>query len=101
MGGLVAIDFGSRVIRTDRDLENKVRECLKAFEKMGAYATALNLCRTACPGCEVGLTRVLPGGRWLVEVRYDNLLHEGAGETEAAALIDAILHISETVAGED
>jgi hypothetical protein len=47
MGGLVAIDFRSRVIRTDRDLENKVRECLKAFQKTGAYATALNLCRTA------------------------------------------------------
>jgi hypothetical protein len=43
---------------------------------------------------------VLPGGRWMVEVRYDNLQHEGEGGTETAALIDAILHISETVAGE-
>jgi len=28
-------------------------------------------------------------------VRYDNLLHDGEGPTEAAALVDAVLRISE------
>lgn len=99
MGELVAIDFQARVIRTDRKLEMKVRECLKSFEDAGTYATALHLCRTACSGCEVGSAQLLPDGRWVIEVRYDNLLHEGEGESEAAALVDAILHISEVTLG--
>ena len=85
MGELITIDFESRAIRADRVLEVKVRECLKHFEEMGTYDTALNLRRAACPGCEVGLAHVLSDGRWVVEVRYDNLLHEGEGETTAAA----------------
>ena len=100
MGELITIDFQSRAIRTDRALEIKVRECLKAFEEMETYDTALNLCRAACPGCEVGLAHVLSDGRWIVEVRYDNLLHEGEGETAAAALVDAVLHISESIEAE-
>ena len=86
MGKLVTINFRSRAIRTDRALEVKVRDCLKAFNETGTYDAALKLCRTACPDCEVGLAQALSDGRWLVEVRYDNLLHEGEGETVAAAL---------------
>ena len=40
---------------------------------------------------------MLSDGRWIVEVRYDSLLHEGEGETAAAALVDAVLHILETL----
>jgi hypothetical protein len=100
MGELVAIDCGSRAIRTNRALEAKVRECVKTFEETGTYDAALNLCRTSCPGCAVGLARRLSDERWMVEVRYDHLLHEGVGVTAAAALVDAILHISETVEAE-
>ena len=100
MGELITIDFQSRAIRADRALKIKVRECLKTFEEMGTYDTALNLCRAACPGCEVGLAQVLSDGRWIVEVRYDNLMHEGEGETAAAALADAVLNISETIDAE-
>ena len=97
MAELITIDFQSRGIRADRAVEIKVRECLKTFEEIGTYELALNLCRAACPGCEVGLAHVLSNGRWIVEVRYDNLLHEGEGETAAAALVDAVLHISQTI----
>ena len=100
MGDLIAINLQSRAVRTDRAHEVRVRESLKTFEKTATYDTALNLCRTACSGCEVGLAQVLPDGRWIVEVRYDNLLHEGEGETAAAALVDAVLHISETIDAE-
>lgn len=100
MGELVTINFRSRAIRTDRALEVKVRDCLKAFDQTGTYDAALKLCRTACPGCEVGLAQALPDGRWIVEVRYDNLLHEGEGETAAAALADAVLQISKTIEAE-
>ena len=100
MGELVAINFRSSVIRTDRGREEKVRECLETFQKTGTYEAALNVCRAACPGCEVGRAQLSPGGRWMVEIRYDNLLHEGEGQTEAGALINAILHISETIEAE-
>ena len=100
MGELVTINFRSRAIRTDRALEAKVRDCLKAFDQTGTYDAALKLCRTACPGCEVGLVQALSGGRWIVEVRYDNLLHEGEGETAAAAVADAVLQISKTIEAE-
>ena len=100
MGELVTINFRSQAILTDRAVEVRVRDCLKAFNETGTYDAALKLCRTACPGCEVGLAHVLSDGRWVVEVRYDNLLHEGEGETAAAALVDAVLHISETIDAE-
>ena len=100
MGELVTINFRSRGIRIDRALEAKVRDCLKAFDQTGTYDAALKLCRTACPGCQVGLAQALPDGRWIVEVRYDNLLHEGEGETAAAALADAVLQISKTIKAE-
>jgi hypothetical protein len=100
MGELVTINFRSRTIRVDRALEAKVRDCLKAFDQTGTYVAALKLCRTACPGCQVGLAQALPDGRWIVEVRYDNLLHEGEGETVAAALADAVLQISKTIEAE-
>ena len=99
MGELVTINFRSQAIRTDRAPEVKVRDCLKAFNETGTYDAALKLCRT-CPDCEVGLAQALSNGRWLVEVRYDNLLHEGEGETEAAALVDAVLQILETIGAE-
>ena len=67
MGELVTINFRSRAIRIDRALEAKVRDCLKAFDQTGTYDAALKLCRTACPGSEVGLAQALPDGRWIVE----------------------------------
>ena len=100
MGKLVTINFRSQGIRIDRALEAKVRDCLKAFDQTGTYDAALKLCRTACPGCQVGLAQALPDGRWIVEVRYDNLLHEGEGETAAAALVDAVLQILEAIGAE-
>mgnify|MGYP001291982876 CR=1 FL=1 len=101
MGNLVAIDFQSRVIRTDQQHEGRVRKCLAEFEESGSYETALSLCRTACPGSEVGLAQRLPDGRWVIELRYDNIIHEGSGDSEAGALIDAILQISEATDAED
>ena len=100
MGELVTKNFRSQAFRTDRALEVRVRDCLKAFNETGTYDAALDLCRTVCPDGEVGLAQALSNGRWLVEVRYDNLLHEGEGETAAAALADAILQILETIGAE-
>ena len=100
MGELVTKNFRSQAFRTDRALEVRVRDCLKAFNETGTYDAALKLCRTVCPDGEVGLAQALSNGRWLVEVRYDNLLHEGEGETAAVALADAILQILETIGAE-
>ena len=100
MGELVTINVRSRAIRTNRGLELKVRDCLKAFNETGTYNAALKLCRTACPDCEIEGAQALSNGRWSVEVRYDNLLHDGEGETVAAALVDAVLQILETIGAE-
>jgi len=100
MGELVTKNFRLQAFRTDRALEVRVRDCLKAFNETGTYDAALKLCRTVCPDGEVGLAQALSNGRWLVEVRYDNLLHEGEGETAAAALADAVLQISKAIGAE-
>jgi hypothetical protein len=95
MSNVVAIAFRSKALQVDRSSENRVRECLKDFSQSGSFQSAQNLCRAAFPSCEIHGSRRLANGKWAVEIRYDNLLHEGEGPTEAAALVDAILWISE------
>lgn len=95
MGDVIAITFRSKALRVERSLENRVRECLNDYSDSGSWKSAQNLCRVAFPSCEIHGSRRLPNGKWAVEVRYDHLLHEGEGQTEAAALVDAIMWISE------
>jgi hypothetical protein len=95
VGELIAIEFRSKALRVDRSLEGRVQECLKEFEKSGSIHSAQNLRHVAFPTSEFYGARCLPDGSWVVEIRYDNLLHEGEGPTEAAALVDAVMRISE------
>jgi hypothetical protein len=95
MGKVVAVAFRSKALQVERSLESRVRECVKDFSESGSFMSAQNLCRAAFPSCEIYDSRRLANGKWAVEIRYDNLLHEGEGQTEAAALVDAILWISE------
>ena len=97
MGELVAIEFRSKALRVDRLLESRVQECLKEFAKSGSLQSAQNLRHVIFPTSEFYAARCLPDGSWVVEIRYDNLLHEGEGQTEAAALVDAVMQISEAI----
>lgn len=40
----------------------------------------------------------MPDGSWVAEVRFDNLLHEGIGATQAEAIAAAMLEISNCLA---
>ena len=93
MGDLVSIAFCSKELRVDRSMEKKVQECLSEFEKTGSLQSAQKLRQLALPTSEFFASRSLPDGSWTVEIRYDNLLHDGEGPTKAAALIDAIKRI--------
>jgi hypothetical protein len=97
VGELVAIEFRSKALRVDRSLEGRVQECLKEFANSGSIQSAQNLRQAAFPTSEFYASRCLPDGSWVVEIRYDNLLHEGEGPTEAAALVDAVMRISEAI----
>jgi hypothetical protein len=97
MGELVSIAFRSKELRVDRSIENKVQECLTHFEKTGSFQSAQKLRQIALPTSEFFASRSLPDGKWVVEIRYDNLLHEGEGPTQAAALVDAVVRISDSI----
>src|ERR1700722_17353257 len=91
MGELVSISFRSKELRVDRSIEKKVQECLREFEKTGSIQCAQKLRQLALPTSEFLASRSLADGNWVVEIRYDNLLHEGEGATEAAGLVDAVM----------
>jgi hypothetical protein len=93
MGDLVSLTFLSKELRSDRSIRKKVQECLTEFEKTGSFHSAQKLRQIALPTSEFFASRSLPDGSWAVEIRYDNLLHDGEGPTEAAALFDAIKRI--------
>ena len=93
MGELVSISFRSKELRVDRSIEKKVQECLTEFEKTGSFQSAQKRRQLALPTSEFFASRPLADGNWVVEIRYDNLLHDGEGATEAAALVDAVMQI--------
>ena len=51
--------------------------------------------REAYPSAEIDSLDCMPDGTWVAEVRFDNLLFEGIGTSEASALAAAILEISD------
>jgi hypothetical protein len=100
MGELVSIAFRSKELRVDRSIEKKVQECLTEFEKTGSFQSAQKLRQVTLPTSEFFASRPLPNGKFVVEIRYDNLLHEGEGATEAAALVDAVMHIFASISNQ-
>ena len=100
MGKLVAVEFGSKHLQVVRSIEGKVRRCLQDFMQSGSFRDADNLRRMALPESRLYGSRLVSTEHWLVEVVYDNLIHEGEGKTEAAALVDAIQRISEAIKSE-
>jgi hypothetical protein len=97
MGELVSIEFRSKELRVDRSIEKKVQECLTEFENTASFQSAQKLRQIALPTSEFFASRSLPDGKWVVEIRYDNLLHEGEGSTQAAALVDAVIRIAHSI----
>ena len=92
MGELIKTIFGSQ---DDQSRDRAIRECLNEFSKSGSVVVAQRLRQLAFPLSQFAGSLLLPNDRWIAEVRYDHLLHEGEGETEAAALVDAVLRMLE------
>lgn len=61
-----------------------------------SWESAEALCFRALPSCDVYSVRPSSCG-WCVEIEYDNLLHEGKGATQLAALSDALRGILEVL----
>jgi len=97
MHELIVVDFHSRELQLKWCRESRVREYLRKFLETGSFESAQKLCCNAIPTSEFYSSQCLPDGTWIATIRFDNLLHEGGGPTEAAALIDAITRISEVI----
>jgi hypothetical protein len=92
MGELIRRIFGSK---DEESQDRAVRECLSEFLKSKSFSVAQRLRHIAFPSSQFAGSLLLPNDRWIAEIRYDHLLHEGEGETEAAALVDAVLRMLE------
>jgi hypothetical protein len=93
LGKLVSIKFQSQISRVEQLARAKVRECLEEFSKSGSFSAADALRRAAFPKSEYVGSHERADGVWLAEIRYDHLLHEGVGTSQAAALVNAVLHM--------
>lgn len=82
-----------RPSKTDRAEDDRVRKLLQEFSESGSLQTAERLRQIALPASDFAGSICLSHGQWIAEIRYDHLLHEGEGQTEAAALVDAVLRI--------
>ena len=91
MPEVITVDFQSRVEQSDNGTE--LRTCLCNFLTAQTLETAQNLCDKIFPTSEFYSSQCLVDGRWIATVRFDNLLHDGEGPTEAAALLDALARI--------
>jgi hypothetical protein len=86
--------FRSKAWQMGWSLDSVDREQLKEFLESGSFESARDVCRAAFPASEFYGSYCWPDGEWTAEILYDNLLYDGEGPTEAAALIDAIKRIS-------
>ncbi len=75
----------------------EVRECLNEFKRSGTVTSAERLRLTLLPRSTVYDSFCCPDGKWFVELRFDELLHDGKGNTEAAALVDVVLRVSSLI----
>jgi hypothetical protein len=78
-------------------LQKLLRVCLQHYEQFKTIQDAQRLRSAVLPSSELVALSRMPDGIWLAELRYDNLLHEGWGESEAAAVVDAVAKIVETI----
>ena len=69
------------------------------FLSAASLEGAQNLCSAAFPKSELYSLHVFPDDLWVAEIRYDNILHEGAGTSEASALANAISVINAALRG--
>lgn len=69
---------------------------LEEISNTNSWEDAERLCLGALSSCEIYSVRPASAG-WAVELEYDNLLHEGEGDTPIAALSNALRGILETL----
>jgi len=93
MSEFVESSFRSEAWKIGWSLDSVDRDRLRGFLDLGAFECAQDVCRAAVPSSEFYGSYCWPDGNWTAEIIYDNLLHDGDGPTEAAALIDAIKKI--------
>lgn len=82
-----------RSSKTVRAEDDRVRKLLQEFSESGSLQTAERLRKIALPESDFAGSLCLSEVQWIAEIRYDHLLHEGEGQTKAAALVDAVLRI--------
>ena len=72
--------------------------CLDHFLATNDDQSANLLCTLAFPRSSLRDLQLSPCGQWTAVVMYDNLLHDGEGPTEGAALMNALKKISNGLA---
>lgn len=95
MAELIGLDFWSRNVQRRSLGRSEVRDCLRKYLVTESFENAQKLCRKVFPTSEFYSSQRTPDGSWIATIRFDNLLHDGEGPTEASALVDAIVRIAE------
>lgn len=92
---MVALWVGSKIFYVDEDAQGHVQSCIQTYLNDPTFESAYCVCRAALPGLEFYASHRTEFGTWMVEVLYDNLVHEGYAEDEATGLLDAAARISD------
>lgn len=98
MSDVIEIDFRNSSLKTLRNFGGeRVRFCIMQLVRSPSYEAAQELCSTMFPRSEIYSSESHPDGSWTVSIRFDNLLHEGGGQSEMQALVDCLLRIADIV----
>jgi hypothetical protein len=90
---LISLEFHRKPVRVEKSLGGKLSRALEEFEKKRSFLAGQDLRVAVLPNSEFHRSWRQPNGIWIAELRYDNLIHQGEGPSEGAALVDAVLGI--------
>ncbi len=87
------------LFRSNLFSSGKLAEYLNQFEQSGTFESAERFRRLVLPQSVLYDSQRCSDGKWTVELRFDDVLHHGEGQTEAAALVDAVVRIMRLISG--
>ena len=97
MHELTVVDFPSKELGPNRAGTSRVGDALRKFLESGSFESAQKLCVSAIPTSEFYSSQCLADGSWIATIRFDNLLHDGEGPTEVAALVDVVARVCDVI----
>lgn len=97
MPELIVIEPQAGNLRRSWSMKARARVRLQEFLRSRSFESAQSLCSTVIPTSEFYASQCFSDGHWTATIRFDNLLHDGEGDSEVAALLDAIRQITQAI----